>query len=120
MPRYLTVTKWKTQNVPRLGVVKVPECSIAGVTACLHLMGKFATDGEHILCVVNCNAVVAGNIEGQGVGVIVWEFGTGRPTGAELQAVATKLSTYGLNCNFPNGIDGGAIEAEIRQRIQGA
>lgn len=96
MSRYLVVTKWGTRSGPG-GTFKEPACNIAGVTGCQHLTGKSATDGDHILCQVDCDAATAAKIEETGVGVVLWEKGKGNPADAEITAANNKLAAYGLS-----------------------
>lgn len=97
MPTYLMVTKWGTKQVANFGTVKGPACDIPGITSCQHLTGKAATDGDHILCTVDCDAATATKIEQQGLGVVLWDKGKGNPTDGEVVAANQKLAAYGLN-----------------------
>lgn len=93
--KYLVVTKWITKAI-NIGTVKEPACNIAGVTCCQHITGKAATDGDHILCQVDCDAATATKIEQASVGVVLWEKGKGDPDDGTIAAANAKLSAYGL------------------------
>lgn len=119
MPTYLMVTKWGTKQVANFGTVKGPACDIPGLTACQHLTGKAATDGDHILCTVDCDAATATKIEQQGVGISLWEIGKGEPDQAAIDAANVKLANYGLQVTIPPGAKGIDALVLIKGKIQG-